>query len=315
LLVVRMTARLRAALGIEVPVNVIFQHPTLIRLAGQITRPVDRETLITLQAGAPGQTPLFCLHQPAGGVHHYASMVAGLPEQLPVHGIALPESLRDQDLVALASHYLPQIRQVQQQGPYRLGGWSMGGLLALELTRQLEAQGQRVEWLGLFDSTFHAEDQALEWDALYGIVRQELSSDSRQRLATLAPESLSELRTATVGRSRVEQLRFALLQWASANGLSLQAPQAYVEQTLNVMADARRWVNGYSVPTVAATLQLWWAGQTLVERPDLPAQWDAISRLTCHHQVAADHESILGQSAFHEQLNKSLAMASTETVA
>ncbi|WP_283188198.1 amino acid adenylation domain-containing protein [Pseudomonas sp. PMCC200344] len=312
LLVVRMTARLRASLGIEVPVSVIFQHPTLIGLAEQITRPRDHAAIIALQTGETGQTPLFCLHQPSGGVHHYMPMVAGLPKVLPVYGVPLPESLRSQDLVALAREYLPQIRQIQAQGPYRLAGWSMGGLLALELTRQLEAQGQAVEWLGLFDSTFHAEDETLTWDALQAIVQQELSSDSRQRLTA---QCLTELRTATAELGRVEQLRFALLEWASAYGLELNAPLAYVEQTLNVMADARRWVSGYSVPIVQATLQLWWADQTLVEHPTLPAQWDAISQRTCHHQVAADHDTILGQSAFHEQLNKSLAMASTETVA
>lgn len=312
LLVVRMTARLRAALGIEVPVSVIFQHPTLIGLAEQITRSHDQAAIISLQAGETGQTPLFCLHQPAGGVHHYKPMVAGLPKALPVFGVPLPESLRSQDLVALAREYLPQIRQIQAQGPYRLAGWSMGGLLALELTRQLEAQGQAVEWLGLFDSTFHAEDETLAWDALQAMVQQELSSDSRPRLTA---QCLTELCTATAGLGRVEQLRFALLEWTSANGLGLNTPLAYVEHTLNVMADARRWVSGYSVPVVQATLQLWWAEQTLVEHPNLPAQWDAISQRTCHHQVAADHDTILGQSAFHEQLNKSLAMASTETVA
>ncbi|AWY44163.1 amino acid adenylation domain-containing protein [Pseudomonas putida] len=312
LLVVRMTARLRATLGIEVPVSVIFQHPTLSDLAEQVARPADRAAVITLQAGIEGHTPLFCLHQPAGGVHHYLPMIDGLTDELPVYGITLPESLRGQSLAALASEYLPVIRGVQAQGPYRLGGWSMGGLLALELTRQLEAQGQTVQWLGLFDSTFHAEDDALEWDALLAVLQQELSSDSRQRLDSFDAQCLAQLREATAAMGRVDQLRFALLQWASANGLTLNAPEAYVEQTLNVMADARRWVREYSVPSVAATLNLWWAEQTLAERPALPAQWDAISRLTCHHQVAADHESILGQPAFHEQLNKSLATAATE---
>ncbi|WP_433766312.1 non-ribosomal peptide synthetase [Pseudomonas putida] len=315
LLVVRMTARLRATLGIEVPVSVIFQHPTLIDLAKQVARPDDRAAVITLQAGNEGETPLFCLHQPAGGVHHYLPMLDGLPDELPVYGITLPESLRERSLAALASEYLPHIRNIQAQGPYRLGGWSMGGLLALELTRQLEAQGQTVEWLGLFDSTFHAEDDALEWDALYAIVREELSSDSSQRLNSLDGQCLAQLQTATAGVGRVDQLRFAYLHWASANGLTLNAPLAYVEQTLNVMADARRWVTGYSVPKVAATLRLWWADQTLAERPALPAQWDAVSQRTCHYQVPADHETILGQPAFQEQLNKSLATASTETCA
>lgn len=315
LLVVRMTARLRATLGIEVPVSVIFQHPRLIDLAERIARPDDAAALITLQAGVEGHTPLFCLHQPAGGVQHYLPMIAGLPDELPVYGITLPEALRDQDLVTLAREYLPRIRRIQAQGPYRLGGWSMGGLLALELTRQLEAQEQTVEWLGLFDSTFHAEDGELQWDALYAIVQQELSSDSRQRLATLDPQCLAKLRTATAGLGRVEQLRLALLEWVGANGLTLNAPPVFVEQTLQIMADARRWVSGYCVPSVNATLHLWWAEQTLAERPALPAQWDAISRLTCHHPVPADHETILGQPAFHEQLNESLAKASTETCA
>ncbi|MBY8947247.1 amino acid adenylation domain-containing protein [Pseudomonas sp. SH10-3B] len=312
LLVVRMTARLRAILGVEVPVNVIFQHPTLIALAGQISRPHDRTAVITLQAGEPGQTPLFCLHQPSGTVHHYMPMVAGLPKAMPVFGIPLPDTLRDQDIEALAREYVPQIRQIQAQGPYRLGGWSMGGLLALELARQLEAQGQAVEWLGLFDSTLHAEDESLDWEALYALVEQELSSDSRSRLT--AP-SLAQLRKATAGFGRVEQLRFALLQWVDANGLELSAPRAYVEQTLNVMADARRWVSAYSVPAVNTVLHLWWAEQTIIERPSLPVQWDAASQRTRHYHVAGDHDTILGQTAFHEQLSKSLASPSTETLA
>ncbi|MBF8669937.1 amino acid adenylation domain-containing protein [Pseudomonas putida] len=315
LLVVRMTARLRTLLGVEVPVNVIFQHPTLAQLAEQVARPGQDEALVTLNAGEPKQPPLFCLHQPAGGVQHYLPMLAGLPAQLPVHGICLPAALREQDLVNLASHYVTLVREVQTQGPYRLAGWSMGGLLALELARQLEAQGETVAWLGLFDTTFHAEDQTLEHDALLGLLAMELDGESRQRLSKLAPHCLAELRSHTSGQGRVAQLRYALLHWAGANGLVLQAPLVHVEHTLAVMADARRWVSGYAPPQVAATLQLWWAEHTLVERPALPAEWDALSLRTCHYEVPADHESILGHPSFHEQLQRSLASVRMETVA
>ena len=53
---------------------------------------------------------------------------------------------------AMAARHLRQILQVQPQGPYRIAGWSFGGVLAHEIAAQLLARGERVEFLGLIDA-------------------------------------------------------------------------------------------------------------------------------------------------------------------
>jgi thioesterase domain-containing protein len=52
----------------------------------------------------------------------------------------------------MAGDYLREMRAVQPAGPYFLGGWSMGGVVAFEMARQLEAEGERVALLALFDA-------------------------------------------------------------------------------------------------------------------------------------------------------------------
>jgi len=52
----------------------------------------------------------------------------------------------------MAAHYIAAIRAVQPQGPYLLGGWSLGGVVAFEMARILRAEGQTVLLLALLDS-------------------------------------------------------------------------------------------------------------------------------------------------------------------
>jgi thioesterase domain-containing protein len=52
----------------------------------------------------------------------------------------------------MAAHYVAEMRRVQPAGPYRLGGWSFGGLAAFEMARQLADQGQEVELLAVLDT-------------------------------------------------------------------------------------------------------------------------------------------------------------------
>jgi thioesterase domain-containing protein len=51
----------------------------------------------------------------------------------------------------MAAYYVEQVRRVQPEGPYYLGGWSMGGVVAFEMAQQLKAQGQDVAKLFLID--------------------------------------------------------------------------------------------------------------------------------------------------------------------
>src|SRR5205807_6296229 len=99
---------------------------------------------------------LFCVH-PAGGLSWcYAPLLRYLPDDIPLYGLQatgldgtgeLPESLP-----AMAADYLQRLRSVQPSGPYRLLGWSFGGLVAHEMARQLQAQGEQVAAMIVLDA-------------------------------------------------------------------------------------------------------------------------------------------------------------------
>jgi thioesterase domain-containing protein len=60
----------------------------------------------------------------------------------------------------IAAHYLGEIRSVQPQGPYYLGGYCFGGLIAFEMTRQLQKQGQQVAFLALLNPAYGRNQNA-----------------------------------------------------------------------------------------------------------------------------------------------------------
>jgi amino acid adenylation domain-containing protein len=98
--------------------------------------------------------PLFLVHVPSGNVLPYVPLVRLLPETLPVYGLQVLEGEDDGSLTVerLAVRHIEAIRHVQPHGPYRLAGWSAGGLIAYEIASQLIKQGESVEFLGLLDS-------------------------------------------------------------------------------------------------------------------------------------------------------------------
>ena len=74
-------------------------------------------------------------------------------------------------LEAMAAHYAALIQAHQPEGPYHLLGWSMGGLLAMAVARQLEDEKQPVAFVGLLDTHLPSHD-AFSWeqDPLLGLV-------------------------------------------------------------------------------------------------------------------------------------------------
>jgi thioesterase domain-containing protein len=94
---------------------------------------------------------------PAGGhVFRFLDMARLLGPDQPFYGLQ-SQGLEDQkepftEVDAMASHYIKALRAVQPDGPYSLGGWSMGGVVAFEMARQLQAKGQKIALLALVDT-------------------------------------------------------------------------------------------------------------------------------------------------------------------
>ena len=103
------------------------------------------------QAGSPGRRPLFCVHSVGGEVVSYRELARHLGPGQPVYGLQSPDPpLRG--VREMAARYVAAIREVQPEGPYRLAGWSMGGIVAYEMARQLEAEGEKTDVLAVIDA-------------------------------------------------------------------------------------------------------------------------------------------------------------------
>jgi len=102
------------------------------------------------------ERPFFCVHPVSGNVLCYRALARRLGAQQPFYALqarGIDDGQEPQTQVeAMAADYLEAVRTVQSHGPYLLGGWSMGGLIAFEMARQLQEQGVEVRLLALFDT-------------------------------------------------------------------------------------------------------------------------------------------------------------------
>jgi amino acid adenylation domain-containing protein len=154
LLAVRFIARIRTRFGVDLPLSCLFASPTMEGLAALLRRrgPVQpAATLIKIQ-GQGSERPIFFVHPIGGQVLCYAELARRLGSDQPVYGLQAAET-SSRTLVERAAAYLREIRAIQPTGPVRLAGWSLGGVIAFEMARQLCASGGQVETLLLLDTT------------------------------------------------------------------------------------------------------------------------------------------------------------------
>jgi thioesterase domain-containing protein len=92
---------------------------------------------------------LFCVHPVGGNVFCYLDLARSLGGEQPVYGLQAPAPGACLSIVELADLYLDALREAQPSGPYRLAGWSFGGVVAFEIARRLGPE--EVELLVLLD--------------------------------------------------------------------------------------------------------------------------------------------------------------------
>lgn len=162
LLAMRMISRARERTGVPVPIRMLYESPTLARLAQQLQRSVvdDRfQAAVPLRRGG-SQPPLICL-PPAGSlICCYASLAAQIPADCTVYGLQAPGVL----------------------------GWSIGGLLAHELATELQARGEDVALpeLGLEWPADLPQGESLQENLRILISLRILSTDDSRTLLRMA---------------------------------------------------------------------------------------------------------------------------------
>ncbi|MGC4903847.1 non-ribosomal peptide synthetase, partial [Micromonospora echinospora] len=157
-LATRLVRRIRSVFGVDLSVRSVFEAPTVSRLAGQLGSDHTRDPFpVILPLRADGaEPPLFCVHPGSGTSWSYAGLMTHLPAGRPIYGVQArglrePENLPS-SVEAMADDYAEQIRRTFPAGPYRLLGWSFGGLVAHAVATRLQRLGHEVDELVLVDA-------------------------------------------------------------------------------------------------------------------------------------------------------------------
>lgn len=126
----------------------------LLKQAGGGHRALFDQVLVPLQPKGKNP-PFFCVHGDSGRSIFF-SLARNLGKEQPfyaVQSVGLDGKARLLlTLHEMAARYIQEIRQVQPNGPYLLGGFCMGGAVALEMAQQLQGQGEKVALVAMLDT-------------------------------------------------------------------------------------------------------------------------------------------------------------------
>lgn len=157
LLAVRLMGRIAEIFGRDLPLSTLFQNATVARLAEALQNNEQKQTrtsLVPVRAGGT-QRPFFYLHGDPNGKAFYSLKL--LQELGPERPFYLLEPYNYDHLQCIptlkevAAAHIEAMRSVQPEGPYLLGGWCNGAMVAYEMAQQLQAANQQVQLLVLMD--------------------------------------------------------------------------------------------------------------------------------------------------------------------
>jgi len=201
LLAVRLMSRIRERFERDLPLSTLFQKPTIEHLAHLLSQRnefLSESPLVAIQPEG-SKHPFFCVHPGSGQVFPYRNLAQRLDSEQPLYGLEDPGLDRGEDgfdrLGDMAIHYVQAIQTVQSQGPYFLGGWSFGGIVAFEMAHLLKRRGHEVGLLVLIDS-----------GAPSLVNRYFASADDSNLLAVIANEFSSKADNLTELTDHLQQL-------------------------------------------------------------------------------------------------------------
>jgi aspartate racemase len=157
LLAVRLFAQIEETFNQKLPLSTLLQAPTIEQLAQWLHQSDSseiQESLVPLRSGH-GKPPLFFIHDGDGETMLYLNLVRQLSPEHPVYGIQ-PYRRKGYPILhtrirEMVAYYIEKMRSIQPEGPYLVGGLCAGGVLAFEIARQIQRQGQKVALVALID--------------------------------------------------------------------------------------------------------------------------------------------------------------------
>jgi acyl-CoA synthetase (AMP-forming)/AMP-acid ligase II/thioesterase domain-containing protein len=171
--ILRLRLSVAQRLGVDdLQIITVLTAPTVRELAARITadlsggeRPYD--PIVPMQVSG-AKTPLFCVHPGVGEVLVFVNLAKYFVADRPFYALRARGFNRGEkpfsSFPEMVGTYVDAIRAKQPHGPYAVAGYSYGGAVAFEIAKVLEAQGERVDFVGSFNLPPHIKYRMDELD-------------------------------------------------------------------------------------------------------------------------------------------------------
>jgi hypothetical protein len=142
--------------GVDVPIGVFIVNATARRLAVIVEGGASSDPAILVPVKRGGRLPpFFCVHPHDGRATLYFGLAKRLEDDRPFYAFQAPseEALRPAPggIERMAGRYIEAMQALRPEGPYLIGGYCFGALVAFEMARKLAAEGVAVGLLALMD--------------------------------------------------------------------------------------------------------------------------------------------------------------------
>jgi amino acid adenylation domain-containing protein len=285
LLAVTVTQAIENKLGVQLPSGAIFEHKTVRALAAHAQSSFKSEPRAIRLSGDDSGLPLFLLL----GVHIYRPLAQRLPPEYATYAVYSareltlfgPSDERRPSVPDLARDYVEIIRRQQEHGPYRIAGFSFGGVLAFEVARQLRERGDETIFVGLLDTML---PQPRGWRRHVGQLNRfaTITHDKRKLVVTRKLRRLVERRVTVKGAAA-----FVVHEEDSELGrLERQRAKVY---------DAATGVYLHQIEPFDGLVTLFTANRRLDEDPlqDPSCGWESYTPKLEVRALDADHADLL----------------------
>jgi len=300
LLAVRLFVQIEKTFEKNLPLATLFQAPTVEQLAPIVREQESSAPWSSLVAVQPGgaKPPFFGVHGALANVLMYRDLSRHLGPEQPVYGLQARGLDGKQEPHArveeMAAHYITEMRTVQPEGPYYLGGVSFGGLVAYEMAQQLHAEGQEVALLALFNTDFPCRPKYMPHLRSF---RQKV--DPYIEMIERHFDELKGLKTKKYILTRMKSIKSRIKRrvWKAADKPNSEAenfgnfPSPIIEKIWNACVRAER---DYVPQTYLGRITFFWAGdECVVAYKDTRLGWSEVALGGFEvHVVPGDHGSM-----------------------